>query len=249
VLAAQSKQTLDGTISAHFCSIAAAVARSHFRFRPASGPSGSSSTVLSGAIENPTSAVPISSAGPVAAPSATERTSAPLPSRALQESQIERNEYQDNADVCYQPFREVVPEEEDVHADHDGDQREHVKHYDCVSHRYVLYRRRKRQQRHWLRGRYEPTQQAITISPPGRRSRLGILPTHQPRRHERTVADECFVPHDVADRTIELAAKQRLDIRVAVRFARVLRARQSCSGSIYGWFAGSPAWRSSLAIE
>ena len=34
---------------------------------------------------------------------------------------------------------ELVPEEQDVHADHDGYQREHVKHYGCLSsHRSCL---------------------------------------------------------------------------------------------------------------
>jgi hypothetical protein len=46
----------------------------------------------------------------------------------LQESRIDRPEYQDNSDVCYQPFQQVVPEEQDVHADHDGYQRKHVQH-------------------------------------------------------------------------------------------------------------------------
>jgi hypothetical protein len=43
-----------------------------------------------------------------------------LRSRALQEPPIERPEYQDNADVYDQPLPEVVPEKQDVHADHDG---------------------------------------------------------------------------------------------------------------------------------
>src|SRR5881227_3930589 len=46
----------------------------------------------------------------------------------LQEPQTERREHQDNPDIYYQPLPEVVPEEQDVHADHDGYQREHVKH-------------------------------------------------------------------------------------------------------------------------
>ena len=36
------------------------------------------------------------------------------------EPQIERRKYQDNSDVNDQPIPEVVPEEQDVHADHDG---------------------------------------------------------------------------------------------------------------------------------
>ena len=57
---------------------------------------------------------------------------------ALHEPPIERHEYQDDADVYYQPLPEVVPEEQNVHAYHDGYQREHVKHDDYLSHRFVL---------------------------------------------------------------------------------------------------------------
>jgi len=46
----------------------------------------------------------------------------------LQEPQMERREHQDNSDVRYQPLPEPVPEEQDVHADDDGYQPEHVKH-------------------------------------------------------------------------------------------------------------------------
>ncbi len=60
-----------------------------------------------------------------------------LRSWTLQEPEIERREDQDNSDVYYQPLPELVPEEQDVHADHDGYQREHVKHDGCLSsHRY-----------------------------------------------------------------------------------------------------------------
>jgi len=53
--------------------------------------------------------------------------------------EIERPEHQDDSDVYYQPLPELVPEEQDVHADHDGYQREHVKHDGCLSsHRFVL---------------------------------------------------------------------------------------------------------------
>ncbi len=38
----------------------------------------------------------------------------------LQERQIERREHQYNSDVNNQALQEVVPEEQDVHADHDG---------------------------------------------------------------------------------------------------------------------------------
>jgi len=57
----------------------------------------------------------------------------------LQKPQTERREHQDNSDVYDQPLPEVVPEEQDVHADHDGYQREHVEHDGCLSsHRFVL---------------------------------------------------------------------------------------------------------------
>jgi len=54
----------------------------------------------------------------------------------LQEPQTERRKHQDNSDVHYQPLPEPVPEEQDVHADHadhDGYEREHVKHDGCLS--------------------------------------------------------------------------------------------------------------------
>lgn len=49
-----------------------------------------------------------------------------LRSGALQESQIERPEHQDDADVHHQPLPYPVPEEQDVDADHDSYQREHI---------------------------------------------------------------------------------------------------------------------------
>ena len=60
-------------------------------------------------------------------------------SRTLQEPQIECRKYQDNSDVNDQPIPEVVPEEQDVHADHDGYHRDHVKRGGYpVSHRFIL---------------------------------------------------------------------------------------------------------------
>jgi len=60
-------------------------------------------------------------------------------SRTLQEPQTERREHQDDPDVYYQPLPELVPEEQDVHSDHDGYQREHVKYDGCPSsHRSCL---------------------------------------------------------------------------------------------------------------
>ena len=42
--------------------------------------------------------------------------------------------------IGYQPLREVVPEEQEVHADHDGYQREHVQHNAYLScHGLVLH--------------------------------------------------------------------------------------------------------------
>ncbi len=52
---------------------------------------------------------------------------ATLRSRTLQEPQIERREQQDDSDVHHQPLPEPAPEDQDVHADHDRYQREHVK--------------------------------------------------------------------------------------------------------------------------
>jgi len=50
-----------------------------------------------------------------------------------QESQIERREQQNNSNVHHQPLPEPVPEEQDVHADHDGYQHKRVKHDGCLS--------------------------------------------------------------------------------------------------------------------
>jgi hypothetical protein len=59
--------------------------------------------------------------------------------RTPQEPPIDRPEYQDNPDVYYQPRPEVMPEEQDVCADHDACHREHVKHDDRLfSHGFVL---------------------------------------------------------------------------------------------------------------
>jgi hypothetical protein len=60
-----------------------------------------------------------------------------LPSWTFHESQIDRREHHDNSDVRYQPLPELVPEEHDVHADHDGYKHEHVRR--CLSaHRPIL---------------------------------------------------------------------------------------------------------------
>jgi hypothetical protein len=62
-------------------------------------------------------------------------------SLTFQESQVERRENQNDSDVHHQPLPEPVPKEQNVHADHDGDQREHVKHDDFIpSHALFLLR-------------------------------------------------------------------------------------------------------------
>jgi hypothetical protein len=45
-----------------------------------------------------------------------------------EESQVESNEHQDNADIHCQPLPELVSEEHEIHADYDGHHRHHVKH-------------------------------------------------------------------------------------------------------------------------
>ena len=60
------------------------------------------------------------------------RTSGASGSFSLQEPQVERREHQDNPDVHRQALPEPMPEEQDVDADHDGYQREHVKHDACL---------------------------------------------------------------------------------------------------------------------
>lgn len=64
-----------------------------------------------------------------------------LRSWTLQEPEVERDEHQDNPDVCYQalPDLVLVPEEQDVRADHDGYHRERVERDGCLpSHRFYL---------------------------------------------------------------------------------------------------------------
>ena len=57
----------------------------------------------------------------------------------LQEPEVERHEDQDNTDVYRQALPEVVPEEQDVHADHDAYKRKYIKNGCCLSsHRIVL---------------------------------------------------------------------------------------------------------------
>jgi len=66
-------------------------------------------------------------------------TSRHLPPKCVPEPQIERSKHKDDADVCHQPRPEVMPEEQDIHAHHDGDQSKHVKRDGRVSsHRFIL---------------------------------------------------------------------------------------------------------------
>jgi hypothetical protein len=62
-----------------------------------------------------------------------------LRSWTLQEPPIERREDHDDSDVYQEPLPELVPEEQDIHADHDGYQRERVQHDGGLSsHRFCL---------------------------------------------------------------------------------------------------------------
>jgi hypothetical protein len=54
-------------------------------------------------------------------------------SSTLQEPQIERPEH--HPDVHHQPLPKSIPEEKDVHADHDTDHHKHVEHDGCLSSR------------------------------------------------------------------------------------------------------------------
>jgi hypothetical protein len=56
------------------------------------------------------------------------------------EPQTERRKHEDDADVCDQPLPEVVPEEQDIHAHHNGYQSKHVERDGGVpSHRSSSY--------------------------------------------------------------------------------------------------------------
>jgi hypothetical protein len=46
----------------------------------------------------------------------------------VQEPEVKRPEHEDNPDVYCEPLPELVPEEQDVHGDHDGDHRQHIEH-------------------------------------------------------------------------------------------------------------------------
>ncbi len=51
----------------------------------------------------------------------------------LQKSQVERCEYQDDSYIHQQPFPEPVPEEQEIHTDHDGCQQHYIKYDRCLS--------------------------------------------------------------------------------------------------------------------
>ena len=70
---------------------------------------------------------------------AGDRSFRPAPESA-EDQETERREHQNDPDVGYQSLREVVPEEQDVRADHDAYHREHVQHDACLScHSLVLH--------------------------------------------------------------------------------------------------------------
>jgi hypothetical protein len=75
----------------------------------------------------------------------------------------------------------VVPEEQDVHADHDGYQREHVKHYGRLfSHRFVsTVCEGVEQERLWPRGRYGHTQRRVTVRSADRLAHISDLRTRR----------------------------------------------------------------------
>jgi hypothetical protein len=49
-----------------------------------------------------------------------------------EESQVESCEYQDNANIHYQPFPESVSEEKEIYTRYNGCHRHHVKHNSCL---------------------------------------------------------------------------------------------------------------------
>jgi hypothetical protein len=51
----------------------------------------------------------------------------------LQKSQVERCEHQDDSDIHQQSFPEAVPEEQEIHTDHNDNQQHYVKHDRCMS--------------------------------------------------------------------------------------------------------------------
>ncbi len=62
-----------------------------------------------------------------------------LCSWTLREHEVDGREDQHDPDVHYQPRPELVPEEYDIHADHDSDQRKDVKRDACLaSHQFLL---------------------------------------------------------------------------------------------------------------
>ena len=57
-----------------------------------------------------------------------------------QEAEVKGCEHQDDADVCCQPLPELMPEEQDVHADNNGNQSQQVEHDDCrFSHELTMH--------------------------------------------------------------------------------------------------------------
>jgi hypothetical protein len=50
-----------------------------------------------------------------------------LSPQSAPEDEIERRKHKDDADIGYQPLPELMPEEQDVHGDHDSHQSEHAR--------------------------------------------------------------------------------------------------------------------------
>jgi hypothetical protein len=53
----------------------------------------------------------------------------PLRSWKREEPQVESSEYEDNANIHYQPFPESVSEEHEIYTDYNGCHRHHIKQY------------------------------------------------------------------------------------------------------------------------
>jgi hypothetical protein len=73
--------------------------------------------------------------------SGQERSLVEGDSSSVQEPEVERGKHQDDAEVRCQALPELVSEEQDVHPDHDDDDRQHVKHGSrCLSHGATIRR-------------------------------------------------------------------------------------------------------------
>jgi hypothetical protein len=57
----------------------------------------------------------------------------PALSLMLHQSQVERCKNQDDSYIRHQPFPEPIPEEQEIHTDHDGCQQHYIKYDRCIS--------------------------------------------------------------------------------------------------------------------